>query len=148
MVNKHIRTMSASVGHNSQQLYIRESIVKARKTLTGKVTKLHGLCMSLWSFLAEILSVFLLGAWFATFRYISDRHRSRFSSHRSLLLKGGISDQRRYLAALTPVMTLRDRNMFYRYLAGANVYFEFGSGGSTAQAALRVSRVISVESDA
>jgi hypothetical protein len=45
-------------------------------------------------------------------------------------------------------MTICDRNLFYRYLNGVNTYFEFGSGGSTAQALLRVSRIISVESDA
>jgi hypothetical protein len=104
--------------------------------------------LTLWGILAETLPMFLLAAWFAPFLYLSDLYILPLSSCQNFRLRGTISDERRRLAALTPVMSRRDGNMFYRYLAGVNVYFEFGSGGSTAQAALRVPRVISVESDA
>jgi hypothetical protein len=57
-------------------------------------------------------------------------------------------DQRSRLAAFTPVTSPCDQSLFYRYLTRVKTYFEFGSGGSTAQAALRVSKIISVESDA
>jgi len=39
--------------------------------------------------------------------------------------------------------------MFYKYLDKANIYFEFGSGGSTYQSAQRsnIKTIYSVESD-
>jgi len=43
-------------------------------------------------------------------------------------------------------MAPNDKLMFYRYLDKARVYFEYGSGGSTAQAARRVEKIYSVES--
>jgi hypothetical protein len=49
---------------------------------------------------------------------------------------------------IRPVMSPAERQLLYRYLTGVNTYFEFGSGGSTAQAAIRARKVISVESDA
>ena len=42
-----------------------------------------------------------------------------------------------------------DIKMYYNYLNKANVYFEFGSGGSTYQACMKlnIKKVYSVESD-
>ena len=42
-----------------------------------------------------------------------------------------------------------DLKMFYKYLDKINVYFEYGSGGSTYQASLRnnIIKIYSVESD-
>jgi hypothetical protein len=45
-------------------------------------------------------------------------------------------------------MSANETALLYRCLEGINCYFEFGSGGSTAAAALRAQKVISVESDA
>jgi hypothetical protein len=50
--------------------------------------------------------------------------------------------------SIEPVMSAAEKQLFYRYLDRCRRYFEFGSGGSTAQAAVRVPVVISVESDA
>lgn len=46
-------------------------------------------------------------------------------------------------------MASNDKQMFYRYLDNSKNYFEFGSGGSTYQAAIRpnIENVYSVESD-
>lgn len=51
--------------------------------------------------------------------------------------------------SLEPHFKPNDKPMFYKYLDKANVYFEFGSGGSTYQASIRdnIKRVYSVESD-
>jgi len=48
---------------------------------------------------------------------------------------------------IQPQMSNRDRQFLYRYLEKSRDYFEFGSGGSTAQAFLRVPHITSVESD-
>lgn len=50
---------------------------------------------------------------------------------------------------LEPHFKHNDKPMFYKYLDKANVYFEFGSGGSTYQASIRdnIRHVYSVESD-
>jgi hypothetical protein len=46
-------------------------------------------------------------------------------------------------------LSKNDKNVFYRYLDMANVYFEYGSGGSTYQASIRpnIRKIYSVESD-
>ena len=46
-------------------------------------------------------------------------------------------------------LTINDKKMFYKYLDKANIYFEYGSGGSTYQASIRknISQIYSVESD-
>ena len=45
-------------------------------------------------------------------------------------------------------MKPNDRQLFYKYLANAHVYLEYGSGGSTFQASqLNLRSIISVESD-
>jgi hypothetical protein len=50
---------------------------------------------------------------------------------------------------MEPCLENYDKLMFYKYLDKANVYFEFGSGGSTYQALIRnnIKKVYSVESD-
>jgi protein O-GlcNAc transferase len=50
---------------------------------------------------------------------------------------------------MEPVFQTHDKPLFYEYLDKANIYFEFGSGGSTYQATTRknIKTVISVESD-
>lgn len=50
---------------------------------------------------------------------------------------------------MNPHMKHNDMLMFYRYLAKSTSYFEYGSGGSTYQAAVRDNnqRIVSVESD-
>ena len=50
---------------------------------------------------------------------------------------------------MEPHILPKDKELFYRYLDAATNYFEFGSGGSTVQAALRpnIQRLYSVESD-
>lgn len=50
---------------------------------------------------------------------------------------------------MEPEMSSNDKKMFYNYLNKANVYFEFGSGGSTYQANVRknIKKIYSVESD-
>jgi hypothetical protein len=50
---------------------------------------------------------------------------------------------------MLPHLAKNDINMFYKYLDNINVYFEYGSGGSTYQASIRnnISRIYSVESD-
>jgi hypothetical protein len=95
--------------------------------------------MNSWEIFVEIFPLFFLGTWLG-----------QPSHHQGFIfdLTGGLNHQRLRLAAIEPVMTVRDQHLFYQYLNGVNTYFEFGSGGSTVQAALRVSKVISVESDA
>lgn len=46
-------------------------------------------------------------------------------------------------------MAINDKQMFYKYLNNAAVYFEYGSGGSTYQANIRnnILKIYSVESD-
>lgn len=46
-----------------------------------------------------------------------------------------------------PAMKKSERALFYKYLDLSHVYFEFGSGGSTYQAAKRNKKIYSVESD-
>ena len=50
---------------------------------------------------------------------------------------------------MKPWLAENDARMFYKYLNKANVYFEYGSGGSTYQAAIRdnIRKIYSVESD-
>jgi hypothetical protein len=50
---------------------------------------------------------------------------------------------------MEPFINNNDKLMFYKYLDKANVYFEYGSGGSTYQASLRnnINKIFSVESD-
>ena len=50
---------------------------------------------------------------------------------------------------MDPHITKNDMKMFYKYLNKANVYFEYGSGGSTYQASIRdnIKKIYSVESD-
>jgi protein O-GlcNAc transferase len=50
---------------------------------------------------------------------------------------------------MEPSLAANDKKMFYRYLDNATNYFEFGSGGSTYQAALRtnLASIHSIESD-
>ena len=50
---------------------------------------------------------------------------------------------------MEPHLENHDKELFYKYLDRANVYFEFGSGGSTYQASIRdnIKCIYSVESD-
>lgn len=50
---------------------------------------------------------------------------------------------------MEPWLSDNDKQMFYKYLDKARIYFEFGSGGSTYQACLKqnIQKVYSVESD-
>jgi protein O-GlcNAc transferase len=50
---------------------------------------------------------------------------------------------------MEPFLSKNDKEMFYRYLKNANVYFEYGSGGSTYQASIKdnIKYIYSVESD-
>jgi len=50
---------------------------------------------------------------------------------------------------LEPHLSKNDKKMFYKYLDKANVYFEYGSGGSTYQASIKnnIKKIYSVESD-
>jgi hypothetical protein len=50
---------------------------------------------------------------------------------------------------MEPHLSTNDKKMFYKYLDTINIYFEYGSGGSTYQAAIRpnISKIYSVESD-
>lgn len=50
---------------------------------------------------------------------------------------------------MQPHLGRRDKQLFYQYLDKCNVYFEYGSGGSTYQAAIRnnIKKIYSVESD-
>lgn len=50
---------------------------------------------------------------------------------------------------MDPSFSKNDLNMFYKYLDKATNYFEYGSGGSTYQASIRVNikYIVSVESD-
>lgn len=50
---------------------------------------------------------------------------------------------------MIPEFMENDMIMFYRYLDKANVYFEFGAGGSTYQASIRknIEKIYTVESD-
>ena len=50
---------------------------------------------------------------------------------------------------MEPVIGKNDKKMFYKYLKNINVYFEYGSGGSTYQASIKknIKTIYSVESD-
>jgi len=50
---------------------------------------------------------------------------------------------------MEPHLELNDTEMFYRYLKNINIYFEYGSGGSTYQASIlnNIKKIYSVESD-
>ena len=50
---------------------------------------------------------------------------------------------------MEPYLANNDKEMFYKYLNDSNVYFEFGSGGSTYQASIRdnIKKIYTVESD-
>ena len=50
---------------------------------------------------------------------------------------------------MEPHLAKNDKDMFYKYLDKASVYFEYGSGGSTYQASIRnnIRKIYSVESD-
>ena len=50
---------------------------------------------------------------------------------------------------MQPRLAGKDKNLFYKYLDNASVYFEYGSGGSTYQESIRknIKTIYSVESD-
>jgi hypothetical protein len=50
---------------------------------------------------------------------------------------------------MEPHLSNNDKKMFYKYLDNTNVYFEYGSGGSTYQASIRknIKTIYSIESD-
>lgn len=50
---------------------------------------------------------------------------------------------------MDPHLDKNDKKMFYKYLKNINVYFEFGSGGSTYKASIlnNIKKIYSVESD-
>ena len=50
---------------------------------------------------------------------------------------------------MEPNLSKNDKKLFYKYLDNTNVYFEYGSGGSTYQASIRknIKTIYSVESD-
>ena len=50
---------------------------------------------------------------------------------------------------MNPWLSNNDKQMFYKYLDKINIYFEYGSGGSTYQASIRnnIKYIYSVESD-
>lgn len=50
---------------------------------------------------------------------------------------------------MEPHLSKNDKKIFYKYLDNTNVYFEYGSGGSTYQASIRknIKTIYSVESD-
>ena len=50
---------------------------------------------------------------------------------------------------MEPFLSNNDKKLFYKYLDNINVYFEYGSGGSTYQASIRknIKTIYSVESD-
>ena len=48
---------------------------------------------------------------------------------------------------MEPLFAINDKQMFYKYLNQSNIYFEYGSGGSTYQASLRNLKIYTVESD-
>jgi hypothetical protein len=50
---------------------------------------------------------------------------------------------------MEPLLKDNDKTMFYKYLNKANIYFEYGSGGSTYQALIRenIKQIYSIESD-
>ena len=50
---------------------------------------------------------------------------------------------------MEPHLSKNDKKLFYKYLDKGNVYFEYGSGGSTYQASIRknIKTIYSVESD-
>lgn len=53
------------------------------------------------------------------------------------------------MTKLKPHLSENDIKMFYDLLNKSNVYFEYGSGGSTYQASIRnnIKKIYSVESD-
>jgi hypothetical protein len=50
---------------------------------------------------------------------------------------------------MEPLLSINDKQMFYKYLDKTTCYFEYGSGGSTYQASIRsnIVKIYSVESD-
>lgn len=50
---------------------------------------------------------------------------------------------------MEPHLSKNDKKIFYKYLDNINVYFEYGSGGSTYQASMRknIKTIYSIESD-
>lgn len=68
-----------------------------------------------------------------------------------LISKSKNNRVKRYIPdhGLEPHLSKNDKEMFYRYLKNVNVYFEYGSGGSTYQASIRknIRTIYSVESD-
>ena len=50
---------------------------------------------------------------------------------------------------MEPCFSENDKKMFYKYLDNTNIYFEYGSGGSTYQSSIRknIKTIYSVESD-
>ena len=50
---------------------------------------------------------------------------------------------------MKPHLEINDTEMFYRYLKNINIYFEYGSGGSTYQASIlnNIKKIYSIESD-
>jgi hypothetical protein len=50
---------------------------------------------------------------------------------------------------MEPLLPIKEKQLFYKYLNNANNYLEYGSGGSTYQASIRpnIKMIVSVESD-
>jgi protein O-GlcNAc transferase len=50
---------------------------------------------------------------------------------------------------MEPLLPIKEKQLFYKYLNNARYYLEYGSGGSTYQASIRpnITKVVSVESD-
>ena len=50
---------------------------------------------------------------------------------------------------MEPHLSKNDKKLFYKHLDNCNVYFEYGSGGSTYQASIRknIKTIYSLESD-
>jgi hypothetical protein len=104
--------------------------------------------MGFFGSFADFFIIFLLGVWLTSFHYLSILCVSFPILHSDIESSVEFTNRRARLAAITPVMSDRDQKILYRYLSGVHTYFEFGAGGATAQAVLRVSKIISVESDA
>jgi protein O-GlcNAc transferase len=50
---------------------------------------------------------------------------------------------------MEPLLPIKEKQLFYKYLNNARYYLEYGSGGSTYQASIRpnIMKIVSVESD-
>jgi hypothetical protein len=63
-------------------------------------------------------------------------------------IRGGVRPDIARVSRIRVVMHPLELGLFEHHLKGINNYFEFGSGGSTAQAAIKARYVVSVENDA